>query len=170
MEEVFKDIPGYEGLYQVSNLGRVKSLPKELCNHLGCHISKEKILTPRPINGYFLVALCNNNKRKDIYIHQLVAMSFLNHKPCKYKLVVDHINNNPSDNRVENLQVVTHRYNTYKTQGKYVSKYKGVCWDKQRNKWMSKIYINGKHLFLGRFNCELKAALVYQNKLKETLC
>ena len=44
--EEFRDIPGYDGLYQVSNLGNVKSLPRKICNHQGCHISKEKILSP----------------------------------------------------------------------------------------------------------------------------
>lgn len=157
MEEIFKDIPGYEGLYQVSNLGRVKSLYQR----------KEKILSPRPCKGYYLVALCFNNKRKDIYIHQLVAMAFLGHKPNGYKKVVDHVNDIKTDNRLENLQVVTHRFNTYKTQGKYASNYKGVCWDKERNKWMAKFYLNGKHLFLGRFNTEEEAKNCYQNKLKD---
>lgn len=155
--EIWKSIPNYEGLYEVSSLGRVKSL----------YQNKEKILSPRPCKGYLLVALCLNKKRKDICIHQLVAMAFLNHNPCGHKLVVDHINDVKTDNRLENLQVVTHRFNAYKTQGKYSSSYKGVCWDKDRNKWMAKIYFNGKHLFLGRYNTEEEAKICYQNTLKQ---
>jgi len=158
--EIWKDVVGYESLYQVSNLGRVKSL----------HQKKEKILSPRLCKGYFLVALCLKNERKDIYIHQLVAMAFLNHIPNGYEKVVDHINDIKTDNRLENLQVVTHRFNAYKTQGKYASNYKGVCWDKERNKWIAKIYLNGKHLFLGRFTTEKEASQVYQNKLKQISC
>ena len=102
--EIWKDVVGYESLYQVSNLGRVKSL----------HQKKEKILSPRLCNGYFLVALCLKNERKDIYIHQLVAMAFLNYIPNEYEKVVNHINDIKTDNRLENLQVVTHRFITEK--------------------------------------------------------
>lgn len=154
--EIWKDVVGYEGLYQVSNIGRVKSL----------HQKEGKILSPRPCKGYHLVALCFNKKRKDTYIHQLVAIAFLNHKRDGHKLVVDHINDIKSDNRLENLQIITQRENAFKTQGKYTSSYKGVCLDKKRNKWMAKIYLNGKHLFLGRFNTEEEANLCCQNKTK----
>jgi hypothetical protein len=168
--EVWKDIPGYEGLYQVSNLGRVKSLPRERITANGFVRKYDgKILKCRAPDRYKLVSLSVNGKIKTYKIHQLVAMAFLNHKPNGLELVVDHINDNKLDNRVENLQIVTQRFNCFKTQGKYGSKYKGVCWDKQNNKWRTKIVINGKQKHLGLFKCELSASYAYQKALKELL-
>ena len=68
MEEIWKDIKGYEGIYQVSNLGRVKSL----------HHNKEKILKNRlGANGYYSVALNKNGKIKYLGVHRLVAIAFV---------------------------------------------------------------------------------------------
>jgi hypothetical protein len=160
MEE-FRDIPGYEGLYQVSNLGRVKSLGNN-------QKRKEKILNPRVSTwGYNQVLLSKNKIIKNNLVHKLVAMAFLNHIPCGHKIVVDHINDNKLDNRLENLQLISQRENVFKTQGKYSSKYKGVCLHKKLNKWVSNIQINGINIYLGLFNCELAAHQAYQNKLKE---
>ena len=160
MEEIFKDIPGYEGLYQVSNLGRVKSLK----------CGKEKLLK-NSINfqGYYRVGLSKDRKLFTKKIHQLVAIAFLNHIPCKYKIIVDHINNNPLDNRLENLQLITVRENTSKDRKDGSSKYIGVSFQKERKKWMATISVNRKNINLGRFNTEIEAHNAYQNKLKETL-
>ena len=161
MQEIFKDIPNYEGLYQVSNFGNVKSLKWGKENILKDVLSKQ---------GYLIYTLRKNKTRKDMKGHQLVAMAFFNHTPDgTHKLVVDHINDIKTDNRVENLQIVTQRFNSHKTQGNYSSKYKGVCWVGKRNKWMASIYLNKKSFFLGYFENEYDAHLVYQNKLKEVL-
>ena len=154
-KEIWKDIPGYENKYQVSNFGKVKSL-KNL------NILKSRTGT----TGYLYISLCGNSKCTTRKIHQLVAMAFLNHTPCGYKIVVDHKNNNPLDNRVENLQLITARENSSKD-AKGSSKYTGVSWDKQSNKWKSSIEIDGRKKNLGRFKCETAASLAYQNKLKE---
>jgi len=155
MNEIWKDVIGYKGIYIVSNLGRVKSLK----------FNKEKILkSVINSNGYYTVVLYNNNT-KTRKVHQLVAESFLDHKPCGHKLVVDHINDIKTDNRVKNLQIVTQRYNACKTQGVYTSKYKGVFWKKERNKWEAGIGINNKRKYLGLFINEYDAHLAYQNAL-----
>ena len=157
--EIFKDIPNYEGHYQVSNLGNVKSFKW----------GKEKKLRPL-LNkyGYLYVDICKYSKKKKIKIHSLVAMTFLNHKPNgTNEIVVDHINNIKTDNRLENLQLITNRENTSKDQRKSSSKFTGVSWKKSRNKWQACITINGKLKYLGLFTCELKAALAYQNALNE---
>lgn len=165
MEEIWKDIANYEGLYQVSNLGVVKSLSRPIKRN-GYFICEEKILkNGLSKNGYYTVSL----NGKSYYIHKLVAIAFLNHTPCNYKLVIDHKNDNQLDNRVNNLQIVTQRENACKTQGRYSSKYKGVSWHKRRNKWVAGIRIDGKSIYLGAFNCELAASISYQNKLKEIL-
>jgi hypothetical protein len=160
-EEIWKDIPNYEGLYKVSNLGRIKSL-----NYRNTGL--EGILKPRICsNKYQEVNLYKHGKAKSRLVHQLVAIVFLNHVPCGKKLVVDHINDNKHDNIVNNLQIVTHRYNICKTQGRYSSKYKGVAWCKQRKKWIVRIDILNKTKYLGHFTDEYEGHLVYQKALSE---
>lgn len=103
MNEIWKDIKGYEGLYQVSNLGNVKSL----CNN---KTRKEKILKPKQRKGYLYVGLCKNGKVKQYLVHRLVAEHFIpnpNNLPQ-----IDHINTNKTDNRVENLRWVTQKENS----------------------------------------------------------
>ena len=157
MKEIFKDIPGYEGTYQVSNLGNVKSFK----------CLKQKLLKPS-INdaGYFRVNLTKNKKINTIKIHKLVAITFLNHNSCGHKLVIDHINNIKTDNRLLNLQIVTNRYNSSKDRKNKTSKYIGVSYYKITKKWVSCIYINGKQKHLGFFKNEYDAHLAYQNALK----
>lgn len=169
MQEEFRDVEGYEGLYQVSNLGRIKILQKEvLRNGKYPFISKEKI-AKQSIDGYgyFVVTFSKDLKQKVFKVHKLVAINFLGHKPCKYEIVVDHINNNKSDNRLENLQLISQRENVNKDRGKESSKYIGVSWDKGVKKWRSQIYFNNKHFKIGWFSTEIEASNAYQNKLKE---
>jgi hypothetical protein len=156
--EIFKDIHGYEGMYQVSDLGRVKSFK----------LNKERILKPGiSRNGYLHVVLCNEGKQKNVKIHKLVAMAFLNHKPDgTNKIVVDHLNNIRTDNRLENLQLISNRENCSKDRKGFTSKYTGVSWSKASNKWLSIIEINGKIKHLGVFNSEEEAGQYYQDALK----
>ena len=164
MTEIFKDVEGYEGLYQVSNFGRVKSLDRKSSD--GRQL-KERMLNPI-INGYgyLVLNLHKNGKRKSLYIHQLVAMAFLEHTPNGHKIVVDHIDNDKSNNRLENLQLISNRQNTSKDRKGYSSKYVGVAWDKSKSKWISQIKIDGKIKYLGLFTNEIEAAESYQNALK----
>ena len=161
MIEFWKSIPGYEGIYEVSDLGRVKSLGNN-------ESRKEKILKPGLAGGgYYIVTLHKNGNGKTKLIHQLVAICFLNHIPCKHKKVVDHKNSNRIDNRLDNLQIITQRENVYKAQGNYSSQYKGVYWAKRICKWQSGIRINGKSKHLGYFIDEYDAHLAYQKALEE---
>ena len=94
--EVWKPIMGYEGLYEVSNLGRVKSFAKD---------KNGKIMSPCDNSkGYKYVTLGRGSKHK-YYIHRLVALHFIPNPENKPE--IDHINGNPSDNRVENLRWAT---------------------------------------------------------------
>jgi hypothetical protein len=159
MEEIWKDIAGYEGQYQVSNFGNVKSKK----------YNKEKLLNGSISNkGYiqFTLSWAEKNKYNVYLAHQLIAMAFLGHIPCGHKLVIDHINDNILDNRLENLQIVTNRYNTCKTQGRYSSKYKGVSFSKRRKKWRAEILYKNKRKVLGYFIDEYEAHLAYQNAVK----
>jgi hypothetical protein len=157
MEEIYKDIPNYEGLYQVSNFGNVKSLKG----------GKERLLTPHyNERGYFQVGLTKKWKQKSYPIHKLVAMAFLSHVPNGNKIVVDHINNIPTDNRLENLQLISHRHNCSKDRVSS-SKYVGVSWNKPTRKWTASIHYKYKVIYLGRFINEQDAAEAYQNALSE---
>ena len=158
--EIWKPVKDYEGLYEVSNLGRVKSLNYRKTKQVRC------LSATYNAKGYLQVLLCNNGKKQTRTVHLIVAESFLNHTRCGMFLVVDHINNVRNDNRVENLQVITNRENSYKKQGKYASKYKGVSWSESSKKWRAKITINDKSIHIGVFKCELAASVAYQNKLK----
>jgi len=157
-EEIWKDVPGYEGYYQVSNLGNVKSLK----------FSKEKLLIPCFNSvGYLTVNLYKNGDIKMFQIHQLVAIAFLNHIPDgTNKIVVDHINNIPTDNRLENLQLISNRENLSKDKKNTSSKYTGVSWHKKNKKWLARIRINGNRKHLGYFINEIEASNAYQNTLK----
>lgn len=90
-EEEWKDIQGYEGLYQVSNLGNVKSL------------LNNRLLKPgKHSKGYLVVILCKNKKHKPFYVHRLVAQTFLENKDkCNQ---VNHIDGDKSNNNVCNLE------------------------------------------------------------------
>lgn len=102
MTEIFKDVKGYEGLYQVSTVGNVKSLNY---NRTG----KEGILSPGVSKDYLFVTLCKDKKHKAYSIQRLVADAFIsnpNGYPC-----VNHKNENKQDNRVENLEWCTYSYN-----------------------------------------------------------
>ena len=166
-KEIWKDIPGYEGLYQVSNLGNVKSLDREVIRKDGrVYFFEGKILKKnKGTKGYLCVNLYKKSK-KHFKIHKLVAMAFLNHTPCGYKIVVDHINNINTDNRVENLQLTSNRENASKDRNNTSSKYTGVSWSKSKNKWRSYITINNKLKHLGYFKDEELAKLAYIKELE----
>ena len=103
IEEIFKDIKGYEGLYQVSNFGRLMNL-----NFRGT--GKNKFMKPsKKNNGYFQVCLSKNGKRKMFLVHRLVAEAFI---PNLENLpFVNHKDEDKTNNSVENLEYCTHEYN-----------------------------------------------------------
>ncbi|NCD07360.1 MAG: endonuclease [Spirochaetia bacterium] len=115
MKEIWKDIKGYEGLYQISNLGNVKSLSRTIINYRGSYTSKEIIMKTYFLGGYKRIGLLNNKIVKRILIHRLVAEAFIPNP--KNKRDINHINGIKSDNRVENLEWntrsenVKHAYN-----------------------------------------------------------
>lgn len=169
--EEWRDVPNYFGLYHISDLGRVKSLSKIKLNQgINAFYSKEKILKGAVLkSGYVSVALVFDNNQKTFKIQQLVAMAFLNHIPCGYELVINHKNFIRTDNRKLNLEVITPRENGNKKHIKSSSQYTGVSWVKCRNKWSSKIFINGKNKHLGIFVNEIDAHNAYQEALNNLI-
>ena len=103
--EIWKDVKGYEGFYQVSNLGRVKSLERDIYFPNGTIIRhmEEKILVPAlNNNGYSYVNLCKNGKTKKEYVHRLVAMAFIENP--ENKPMVNHKDEVKTNNVVDNLE------------------------------------------------------------------
>lgn len=164
--EIWKVIPNYEN-YQVSNLGNIKSLSREVKNRWNTRVVKETLMNPvLRTDGYYSINLRKQTKPKSFLIHQLVAICFLNHKPNGLELVVNHKNFIKTDNRLENLEIITARENCNQKHIKSSSKYTGVTWNKQRCKWQSQIIINGKCKYLGLFLNEYDASKKYLEELK----
>jgi len=156
--EVWKDVIGYDEMYQVSNYGNVKSFK----------YGKERILKPGVSStGYYIVSLSVNNTGHTKKVHQLVAMAFLNHTPCGLRLVVNHKDFNKLNNNLSNLEIVTNRENSNQKRFKSSSKYVGVGWHKPLSKWRAYINTKGKVKHLGYFENEYDAHLTYQKSLKE---
>lgn len=110
--EVWKDIPGFEGLYQASNQGRIRSLDMRVKykNTTGTALKKGRVLSPKTTNtGYLEVVLMKNLVRHNKRVHQLVALAFIPN-PNGYS-AINHINENKKDNSVENLEWCTIRQN-----------------------------------------------------------
>lgn len=168
VKEIWKAIPGYEYMYEVSNLGNVKSLSRENYSGKGMKMSKERIRSlTKDSKGYLQLSLCKEGKLKTFKVHKLVVMAFMGHIPNgKMDFVVDHINNVKTDNRLENLQIITNRENISKDVKNKTSKYTGVYWCNTYQKWKAQIQINKKLNSLGSFKSEYDAHLAYQNKLK----
>ena len=122
MKEIWKDIKGFEGLYQVSNLGNIRSLDKYVNNRFKNILRKGKILKPsKKINGYLQVVLVKNGKRYTKTVHRLVAETFIPN-PKNYP-VINHKNECKSDNNVLNLEWCTISYNTRYSCGVEIEQY-----------------------------------------------
>ncbi|AUT00354.1 hypothetical protein CLI64_08120 [Nostoc sp. CENA543] len=104
--EVWRPIPGYEGQYEVSNMGRVASLNYS-------RQKKRQVLKPRPERGYLKVTLYNKHHSKQWKVHQLVLLAFVGERPKQ--LVTDHINRVKTDNRLANLRYVSRSENARNT-------------------------------------------------------
>ena len=166
-KEIWKDVPNYEGIYQVSNLGKVKSLERTswMAMNECCRTHKEKFLKPDNTSEYLRLILFKDDVKRRYSIHQLVAMAFLNHKIGHEGLVINHKNFIKVDNRVENLEIVTIRENSNKKHLISTSKFVGVSYQKKDKKWRARITYNGKTIYLGFFNKEEEASLYYDNAL-----
>ena len=164
-KEVWKDIEGYEGIYEISNFGRVKSYKRN---------SEGKILKPCVSSwGYLFFVSSKGGKTKTLYIHGLVAKHFLGYKPDRMFSVVNHIDGNKTNNNISNLEIVSARKNANEfhrlNSEKLTSKYAGVSLNRSRTekKWRASVTIKGKQIFNKHFTTELEAAAAYQSKLIE---
>lgn len=169
VDEIWKPVVGYEGLYEVSSKGRVKSLNK-IVNHkrYGIQNKKEFILNiSKTTNfGYFRCKLTKDNITKSFFIHRIVAEAFLSNENS-YP-IINHIDYNKQNNNVENLEWCTNRYNINHSNSikKKSSKYQGVSYNKNAKKWIANIRIGNLQKYLGLFKSEEEAYQAYVEQLK----
>lgn len=109
-EEIWKDILGYEGLYQVSTLGRVRSVDRAIYQQGRIVNYKGVLMTPYIMkNGYTAIRLSKNGKKHNYLIHRLVAISFV--KNANNEMYVNHIDENKTNNNADNLEWCSREYN-----------------------------------------------------------
>lgn len=172
MKETWLPIKGFEGSYEISSHGRVKSLSRVVRHYSGSDkITNEKILKPsicgsRKNNLYVRVVLCVNRNLKTFLIHRLIGEAFIpnpKNLPC-----LNHKDKNGLNNKVENLEWVSARENMcHRTLGrKKFSKYLGVH-RAEKGRWSASIYINKKSIYLGHFDDEKEAGKAYTRALKQ---
>lgn len=167
-EEIWKQINGYEGLYEISNLGRVRSMERFVYGKCK-RVHKQRIikLLTSGTHGYPSVSLCSNGVKKSFLIHRLVASAFLPLDP--EKTYVNHINGVKSDCYAGNLEWVTNREN--QTHGMLNLSKKniniGVHKQDKGKPWRSTVYYNKKAINIGKFDTEEEAKQAYLNKLAE---
>lgn len=109
MKEVWKDIPGYEGYYQASNLGRIKSLERKIeYSNQQDRIMKEKIMKLNPTTrGYIRICLRKEGIAKNHFVHRLITSTFIGES----NLQVNHIDGVKTNNNIDNLEYVTNQEN-----------------------------------------------------------
>lgn len=167
MEEEWRDIIGYEGLYQVSTHGRIKALQRAVPRRNIMHPYKERIrkqgVTAR---GYCVVSLCKQGKTTWFSVHRLVAKHYL--LDYSQELLVNHINNVKVDNRLANLEMTTSRYNNHHYKMQICGqKFIGITENKGRNTYAARITHHKIPYFLGSFKTKEEAQNAYYAKLKE---
>ena len=134
MQEIWKDIQGYEGAYQVSTKGRVRSLTRKVPTYNGFRTTKGKILKPLKSNsGYFRVDLKSHQKDNYVCIHRLVALAFIPN-PFNYP-VINHIDNDKTNNNVNNLEWCTQSHNIKEAYRVGNAKPTSGCFKKGHNRY-----------------------------------
>ena len=147
-EEIWKDIVGYEGLYQVSNNGNVRRIGRRILKNFDA------------AKGYQKVQLWKENKGKAFLVHRLVLLAFVGQS----EMQTNHINRNKKDNRLENLEYVHARENINHV---YRNRELPAGVAKDKKSYRASIVINGKVLNLGNYKTSKEASDAYLGKIKE---
>lgn len=171
-DEIWKDIKGYEGYYQVSNIGNVKSVERVIVRQNGrSQPVKERVLkSATDIDGYKFVVLQKEGKKLGQKVHRLVGQTFL---PNENKLPqINHIDGVRSNNDVLNLEWVSPKQNQHHRH--YTRKFgtkpnvpRGVFLSFNKTRWIAAIRVDGKSVYLGTFDLKEEAYATYFNKFME---
>lgn len=160
MREFWLPVPGFEGLYAVSDAGRVKSLARTV--ERGGHLLpvKGRVLKPSPTaQGYPLVVLSREGKTTPRTVHSLVMSAFVPKPTPQHE--VDHRDRVRDNNALSNLRWATRSQNNGNAEhGRGASRYRGVVLG-QNGRWAAQIGVGRKHKFLGEFSAEDEAAKAF---------
>ena len=167
MNEIFKDVVGYEGLFEISNKGNFRRNPN----------NPRKAQYPKHLNklGYQYVSVCVNGKKSNKTIHQLVAAAFI--PDFKYGMHINHIDGDKTNNHLDNLELSnyvhnnTHAHTLPTTTKPGKSKYRNVSiqYDNRHSipkpRYVASVKINNKRHYIGSFTDEVEAAKAVDNYL-----
>ena len=158
--EQWRDIPGYEGFYQVSNIGRVRSVDRAIVRPTSRYVVRGRVIKPqrRDKYGHQTVSLWKNNKGKTAQVHALVMLAFVGERPDGME--TRHLNGDPTDNRLENLAYGTKaenmedaaklgRYAAQKLNGELVKEIKARVAAGESQRSVGKVY-GVDHAVIGR--------------------
>lgn len=174
MQEFWRDIKGYEGLYQISNFGNVKSVERIVKRGTNFKPVCERVLKTGDKDGYKYVILSKNGKTKTGWVHRLVAQAFIPNPdklPC-----INHKDENPSNNRVDNLEWCDREYNVNygtcplrisKANKGRPSKLKGIAKSEETRKRMSVAMIGNKNCLGRKLSDETKKKISDGNKVSQ---
>jgi hypothetical protein len=153
--EIWRDVKGFLGIYQISNLGNVRN------------VKTLRILKFANSSGYEMVKLYRKGEVKNLFVHRLLSLAFIPNP--KNKTCIDHINNKKLDNRLKNLRFVTSQENSRNRSisSHNTSGVKGISFHTKCNKWQAFIKINGKMIYIGIFTDIEEAKEARQKKAKE---
>lgn len=164
-KETWEQVPGYEGYYEASSLGKIRSVDRLLTlNNGSCVFYESVILSPKiDKGGYAIVVLSKEGKRIDAKVHRVVASAFLglrlHIKKCnRHSITVDHKNNIKLDNRVGNLQLMSLSMNSSKLNKESPSNLIGGYEDKNNSTWVAQVKYNRKSFHIGRFKTQRESS------------
>ena len=175
--EIWKDIIGYEGYYQISSLGKIKSIKRFRGNGKGGYIQKEKYIKGWTNGGYIRVSLCSLLFKQGFFLHRIIAVAFIpnpENKPC-----INHIDGNKKNNSLNNLEWVTYSENNqhafdiglrhganpkvviqYDKNGSFIKEYESILLASKETKIIRQSicrHLSGQRPFAGGFVWKLKS-------------
>lgn len=164
-EEIWKDIEGFERFYQISNQGRVKSLSRNQWNGNSYWNSKEKFLKPYISMGYYKVDLYMSQKRRKVFIHNLVGVAFIDNP--ENKRTINHEDGDKLNNNDWNLTWSTDTEQQLHSNRVISGRKRGVFIRADGKAWYARIKIGKEYKYLGSFNDKEDAYQAFYNKYLE---